>query len=170
MDANGILKNMKIAVDDIVNNMSPCDLTADQIKQQIETKSNALLTWTESFAVRTYKSMKSEYVKMVETRTLENLNRMKSDSTFIDICNGAGYGANDPARKKILLKTIILDYITGIKGTPPNEDENVLKNVLQLWRSENPGRSQGGHRRSIKRRRNQKARYRKTRIRRTVKY
>ena len=161
---------MKIAVDRVINNMNTCNLTADEIKQQIEEQSNKLLSWTESFAIKAYKSMKSEYVNMVEMRTLENLNRMKNDATFIGICNGTAYGANNPERKKILLKTIILDYITGIKGTPPNQDERVLMNILEKWRAENPERSQGGRRRSIKRRRNQKARYRKTRIRRTVKY
>jgi hypothetical protein len=170
MDANGILRNMKLAVEHIINNMNPCNLTADEIKQQIEEKSNKLLSWTESFAVKAYKSIKSEYVKMVEMRTLDNLERMKNDATFIGICNGTAYGANNPERKKILLKTIILDYITGIKGTRPNPDEIVLINILEIWRAENPEISQGGRRRSIKRRRNQKARYRKTRIRRTVKY
>ena len=36
MDANGILRNMKLAVEHIINNMHPCNLTADEIKQQIE--------------------------------------------------------------------------------------------------------------------------------------
>ena len=170
MDANGILKNMKNAVDYIINNMDPCNLTADEIKQQIEEQSNKLLSWAESMAIRTYKTIKSDYVKMVSDRTLKNLKIMKTDATFIGICNGTAYGANDPERKKILLKTIILDYITGIKGTSPDTDEKVLMIIKETWRAENPERSQGGRRRSIKRRRNQKARYRKTRIRRTVKY